>query len=307
MIRAIRQLTMAAIALLFAASALAQEFRPGDRVFIPLFSENLREDGYATGRVEAVDEQGRLDVVISRFEEGKSKTLYGTCSPNSASVLAGARIVSDQPRALRVEHNIDPQDVLPYREGLDRYLERENLSTVLSKWLGDGMAITPQRLDVAERRAQDLALPRVALAVDLAREQVRSTGGNGFPVPAQQALAGAAPMLAKVGHKLQAAPGGLDTAALILSGAEPMQGDDLLAAVVARIALLVRDQLDTVTAQIGSPDQAGEDLAALENVYVGWYRMMTADGTRPYLNADLDYYRDQVRQTLARNEWPELY
>ncbi|MFP4155956.1 MAG: hypothetical protein ACLFSG_09700 [Halothiobacillaceae bacterium] len=307
MIRVIHQLTLGALALFHASAAMTQEFRPGDRVFIPLFSENLREDGYATGRVDSVTTDGQLDVVISRFEEGKGKTLYGTCSPNSASVMAGARIVSDEPRRLRIEHNIDPQDVLPYREGLDQYLERENLSTVIFKWLGDGMAITPQRLEVAERRAMDLDLPRIALAMELAREQVRSTGGNGFPVPPEQALAGAPPMLAAVGRKLQEAPDGLDAAALILSGAEPMQGDDLLASVIARIALLVREQLDAVTAQIGEPEAAGDDLAGLEAVYLGWYRLMTADDTRPYLNADLDYYRGQVQEALARGEWPRLY
>jgi len=285
----------------------ANTFRVGDRVFVPLFADNLRDDGYATGRVEAIREDGRLDVVIFRFEEGKSKTLYGTCSPNSATALAGARIVSDEPQSLRVEHEMDPADVLPYREGLHQYLERENLSTVISKWLSDGMAITPDRLAQAERRAKGLGLDEVALAMNIAADQVGSTGGNGFPVPASMALQGAPAMLETVGGKLSDSPVALDTAAGILAGTESLQGDDILGAVTARIAMLVREQLLAVEAAHETPSDAMTTLPELADVYVGWYRLLTGNDSRPYLNADLAYYQTAINETLARDEWPRLY
>jgi len=296
-------LVLSGISLLVPAHA----YQAGDRVFIPLFAENLRDDGYAIGRVQRVLEDGRLDVVINEFVEGKGKTLYGTCSPNSATALAGARIVSSNPDQLRVEHEMDPADVRPWRAGMYEYLERENLATVISKWLSDGMAITPNRLDIAERRARALGLDHVVVAVDIARDQVRSTGGGGFPVSAEMALANAPQMLRTVAAKLEAWPKAVDAAAKILAGTEPMQGDDVLASVIARLAIIVREQLREVEARYSSPNEALQVLPNLLEVYDGWYRVMTANDSQPYLNADVAYYAKLTRREFDEGRWPVLY
>ena len=63
------------------AAVPASAFSVGDRVFIPMYSENLLNDGYADGLITAMNSDGTVSIRLSDVVNGKDKTLAGTCSP----------------------------------------------------------------------------------------------------------------------------------------------------------------------------------------------------------------------------------
>jgi len=303
------------VALLFAllavvalpAQAGGHKYHVGERVFIPLFAANLKDDGYADARIIRMHKDGTVDVRIRKLVNGADKTMYGTCSPGAESPLSQADGGPGSDASTKVDHRVPIDKIMPWQDGKFTYIERENLSTAIQKWLGSGMAITKNRLDVAERRARELDLPRVREAVKLARMQVVSTGGNGFPVPAQMALRGSAKMLGKVAAELQHYPDAVKDAEAKLSGTAPGQKDDLLVDVIIKIAHITRHQLRSLENDSPDPRQVGGfSTGQLEAIYDGWYRMMTANGTQPFLNAKLAYYKKQVRQQIQSGKWPKL-
>lgn len=289
------------------AQAAESKFHVGERVFIPLFAPNLKDDGYADARILRINKDGTVDVTINKLVNGADKTMYGTCSPGAESPLSPAQGGPGSDATAKVDRRVPVDKIMPWTEGQFTYIERENLSTAIQKWLGSGMAITKNRLDVAERRARELDLPRVREAVKLARMQVVSTGGNGFPVPPQMALRGSAKMLDKVAAQLQKHPDAVKAAVAKMSGTAPGQQDDLLVDVIIKIAHITRDQLRSLESDSPDPRQVGGfSPRQLEAIYGGWYRMMTANGTQPYLNAKLAYYQKQVKQEIQAGKWPKL-
>lgn len=296
----------ALMALAVALPALAApQFEVGERVFIPLFAKNLKDDGYAQGRILKIH-GAKADVVITKLVNGADKTMYGTCSPGGGSSPLSNDSVADK-SGKPVNKDVPLDKIMKWQKGTHTYLERENLSTAIQKWLGDGMAITPNRLDVAERRAVKLGLPRVQEAVKLARLQVKSTGGHGFPVPAEMALKGSAQMLDAVAKRLAHYPDAVSAAAAKMAGTAPGKNEDLLTDVIIKIAHLTEHQLQSLQNEHSDPrDVSGFSPAQLEAIYTGWYRMMTANDTQPYLNAKLAYYKQQVKKQIQSGKWPTL-
>ncbi len=298
---------MASAMLLAAGFAQAAEFSVGDKVFVPMFQPNPELDGYAEGMVEEVHEDGTLTLKINKVETGKDKTLSGTCHPSGGTPLAGARIVSEDPDDLLVEQRLPADEVMPYRRGSQLYLERENLSVAYLKYLGSGMGMTPDRLDVAIRRARETGLPKMVVAMQVAKAQVESTQGRGFPVPATRALQKAAPMLDEVAEMLEAHPESVEEAERILGGTTPRHRDDPLAAVIVRLHEIIEDQLGDLEASSADPREvsgySAEDILA---IYTGWYRVMTANDSRAFQNADVAFYRERAEEAVDAGEWPEL-
>ena len=176
-------------------------FVVGDRVFVPMPSVHLREDGYATGMIESVSGD-KYTVELRELVQGKGKTLYGTCSPGGNSPLAGAEIISDKEDAPILRQTLTVAELMPWRAGKEEYLERENVATIFYKWLGDGMAVTPDRARLGAKRARvlgnSLGVQRMAQALDLAAIEVDNAGGQGFPVGAAHYLTGVDKTLAAV-------------------------------------------------------------------------------------------------------------
>lgn len=282
----------------------APMFAPGERVFVPLYSENLREDGYATGVVDSVVD-GKLRVSLTEYVKGKGKTLYGTCSPSARSPLAGAEILSDRPDALLIRQDIDPASVKSWREGKNEYLERENLSTLFYKWLGDGMAVTPERARYGRAKAEALGLPLAARAMEVVALQTESTGGKGFPVPPSMALAGAAGLLEALLPIVRENPEALDGALEILDGTAPAQGDDLLAMALARTLSLVRHDLEAL--QRTQPDfgAASREVPGLRAVFDAWIAVVTRGGAAPYLNRSAAQWK-ALFDAASPPVWPPL-
>ncbi|MBN2872239.1 MAG: hypothetical protein JXJ30_04935 [Halothiobacillaceae bacterium] len=296
-----------AASLLLVGPSQAAGFEKGEKVFVPMFEPNPELDGYAVGLVETVHDDGSLTLKINEVVTGKDKTLAGTCHPSGGTPLAGAQIVSDDPEQLVIEQRLNADEVLPYRRGSQIYLERENLSIAYLKYLGSGMGVTPDRLDVAIRRANNVGLPDMATAMRIAKLQVESTQGRGFPVPASRALQKAAPMLEQVAEVLEGYPGEVKEAARILGGTTPSHRDQPIAAVIVRLHEILEEQLGALAAQSDDPrelaDFTTDELLA---IYTGWYRVITANDTGPFQNAGVEFYRERAAKALDAGEWPAL-
>lgn len=287
------------------ALVAAADFKVGDRVFIPLYAENLMNDGYADGTIQAVNPDGTVTIKLSDVVNGDDKTLYGTCSPSGNSPLTAAASADASPSAGTVVSEVPTDKILPWTVGQFQYVERENLSTTIQRWLAGGMAITPNTLDIADRRARELGLPRLRELVAIAKLQVESTGGNGFPVPAERALHGSAAMLDAVAKRLQHHPHAVNDAAAILAGTAPAHSPDLLVEGIVHIAKLTQSQLQHLANDYPDsrkvPGYTPEQLAA---IYAGWYRMMTANDTQPYEHAQVAFFSDRAGKILAKGKWP---
>ncbi|MBN2856575.1 MAG: hypothetical protein JXK51_10065 [Halothiobacillaceae bacterium] len=294
---------LALLLLVVGGVAEAAPFAVGSRVFIPLYSENLMNDGYADGLIAAMNPDGTVDITLSDVVNGDDKTLYGTCSPSAATQIMTAPSAQSDEKKLVREVLVDK--ILPWNIGQMQYIERENLSTTIQKWLGSGMAITPDSLKIADRRARELNLPRLRIVVAIAKLQVESTGGNGFPVPASRALAGSADMLDSVAKILQDHPQAVKEAAAILARTAPAHSKDLLVETVVHIAELTQKQLAQLASDNADPRKVdGYTPAQLTAIYTGWYRVMTANDTEPYDNANVAFYSNKVAQSIAKGVWP---
>ncbi|MHB9021065.1 MAG: hypothetical protein ACYC3A_04480 [Halothiobacillus sp.] len=290
-----------------AASGLTQaaQFAVGDRVFIPLYAENLMNDGYADGLIASINPDGTVNITLSDVVNGGDKTLYGTCSPSGANSPMVTNAGDAAAKKLVSEVPLDK--ILPWTVGQFQYIERENLSTTIQKWLGSGMAITPDSLKIADRRARALNLPRLREVVAIAKLQVESTGGNGFPVPARMALRGAAPMLDAVARLVQRHPNAVKDAAAILARTAPAHSKDLLVETIVHIAELTQKQLASLANDNPDPRTVDDYTPVqLTAIYTGWYRVMTANDTQPYENAHVAYFTDQAAKAIAQGQWPKL-
>lgn len=288
------------------ALAAAATFQVGDRVFIPLYAENLMNDGYADGIIQSMNPDGTVNITLSDVVNGADKTLYGTCSPSGNSPLTAAGAAEDNtPSAGKIAREVPVDKILPWTVGQFQYVERENLSTTIQRWLRSGMAITPNSLDIADRRARELGLPRLRELVAIAKLQVESTGGNGFPVPAERALHGAAAMLDAVAKRLQSHPHAIQDAAAILAGTAPAHSADLLVEAIVHIAKLTQSQLQELATDYPDPRKVpGYSVAQLSAIYSGWYRMMTVNDTQPYEHAQVAFFTGRANKALADGKWP---
>lgn len=291
------------LSLISAGGTFAASFKVGDRVFIPLYSKNLLDDGYADGIIQTVNSDGTVNIKLSDVVNGEDKTMYGTCSPSANSDIMTAPTA----RAKEVVNDVPTNKILPWTVGQFQYVERENLSTTLQRWLGSGMAITPNSLEIADRRARELGLPRLRVVVAIAKLQVESTGGNGFPVPASRALHGAAKMLSNVAALVQSHPHAVSDAAAILAKTAPPHSKDLLVEAIVHIAQLTQKQLADLASDNPNPMKVeGYTPEQLIAIYTGYYRMMTANDTQPYENAKVAYFSDKAAQAIVSGHWPEF-
>ncbi|MGE4356721.1 hypothetical protein [Halothiobacillus sp.] len=291
------------LSLMTVGTSFAASFKVGDRVFIPLYSENLLDDGYADGIIQRINADGTVNIKLSDVVNGEDKIMYGTCSPSGASEQI---MTAPTARAKEVVQDVPTDKILPWTIGQFQYVERENLSTTLQRWLGSGMAITPNSLDIADRRARELDLPRLRVVIAIAKLQVESTGGNGFPVPASRALHGAAKMLDDVAALVQSHPNAVSDAAAILAKTAPPHSKDLLVEAIVHIAKLTQKQLAQLASDYPDPMKVeGYTPAQLIAIYAGYYRMMTANDTQPYENAKVAYFSDKVAQAILSGHWPK--
>lgn len=294
----------ALFAMLALAGAAHAQVEVGDRVFIPMYSEHLREDGYATGIVES--REGDQAVVIMReLVPGKGKTLYGTCHPGANSPLSGAEIISDNPDAPVLRKTMPIGELKGWREGKDEYLERENVGTIFYKWMGDGMAVTPERARFGAAKARALGLPRVAQGLELAAIQIESTGGMGFPVGATQLLHGAPRALGAVLEQGRKDAEAAEVMRAILDGSQPMHADDVLGMAMAKVLLIVHHHWARLPIELGSVEKAVQwgEAPGVAEAYVD---ALTTGGLHPYAGRTAAELKAQILGELKAGRWPVL-
>ncbi|MGK0673508.1 MAG: hypothetical protein ABWU16_02455 [Halothiobacillaceae bacterium] len=294
----------ALLALLALAGGAQAQIHVGDRVFIPMYSEHLREDGYATGIVQALEGEKAV-VIIRELVPGKGKTLYGTCHPGANSPLSGAEVLSDDSHAPILRKTFAVSELKDWRKGKDEYLERENVGTILYKWLSDGMAVTPERARLGATKARSLGLPRVAQALELAAVQIDSTGGMGFPVGAQQLMQGAPRALAAVLEQGRSDSAAAEVMRAIIEGSQPMNGEDVLGMAMAKVLLIVRDAWARLPNEFGGTARASQwgEAKAIAEAYVD---ALTSGGSMPYAGRDAVALKAELVKALQAGRWPEL-
>ncbi len=295
---------LAGLGLLVLAGVARAEVFVGDRVFIPMYSPHLREDGYATGIVES--RQGEQAVVIMReLVPGKGKTLYGTCHPGAESPLSGAEVLSDNPDAPELRKTMKVDQLMGWRAGKDEYLERENLGTIYYKWLDDGMALPGERARFGAAKARRLGLERVAQGLDLAAVQIDSTGGMGFPVGAAQLLHGAPRALQAVLDQARTAPDAARVMRAIIDGSQPLLGEDMLGMAMAKVLLIVRQNWARLPAELGSPAAAARwpEAPGVVDAYVD---ALTSGGQASHGGKTAAALKAELRAALRAGAWPAL-
>jgi len=294
----------------FAQASFAQaNFAVGDRVFVPMPSVHLREDGYATGMIESISGD-KVTVLLRELIPGKGKTLYGTCSPGANSPLAGAEILSDKASEPILRKVFTASELMPWRAGKEEYLERENVATIFYKWLGDGMAITPDRARLGAKRARQLGnspgVQRMAQALDLAAIEVDNAGGQGFPVGAAQYLGGVSKTLSAVIASEQQEPASMgDAMRAILDGSLPLQSDDAVAMAMAKVLLLVRENWARLPAELGS-SKAAAAWPLAGGVMQAYVAALTQDGKAKYRGKSASELNKTLASELISGRWPVL-
>ncbi|MGD9889606.1 MAG: hypothetical protein AB7S56_10125 [Halothiobacillaceae bacterium] len=284
-------------------------FLVGDRVFVPMPSVHLREDGYATGMIESVSGD-KYTVELRELVQGKGKTLYGTCTPGGNSPLAGAEIISDKEDAPILRKTFTAAELMPWRAGKEEYLERENVATIFYKWLGDGMAVTPDRARLGAKRARALGnspgVQRMAQALDLAAIEVENAGGQGFPVGAGQYLTNVDKTLAAVtSTELQEPSSTGDTMRAILDSSLPLQSDDALAMAMAKVLLLVRDNWAKLPGELGST-QAAIAWDNTPKVLEAYLAALTQNGKVNYRGKSASAWQQAIQAEFQAGRWPVL-
>ena len=295
---------LAGLGLLVLAGVAQADVAVGDRVFIPMYSVHLREDGYATGIVES-RKGDEATIIMREVVPGKGKTLYGTCHPGANSPLSGAEVLSDDPDAPVLRKIMKVGDLMSWRTGKDEYLERENVATIFYKWMGDGMAITGERARFGSAKARTLGLERVAQGLDLAAIQVDSTGGMGFPVSAAQLLKGAPKAMRAVLEQSNKEATAADEMRAILDGSQPMNGDDLLAMAMAKVMLIVRHDWGRLPAELGSMEAAARwvEAPAVIDTYVD---ALTTGGKKTYRGKTAAALKAELMSAMKSGSWPLL-
>ncbi len=285
------------------------DFAVGERVFVPMPSVHLREDGYATGMIESIAGD-KYTVVLRELIPGKGKTLYGTCSPGANSPLAGAEILSDKESAPVLRKVFSASELMPWRTGKEEYLERENVATIFSKWLGDGMAITPDRARLGAKRARQLGtslgVQRMAQALELAAIEVDNAGGQGFPVSAAQYLGGVSKTLTAIIATEQQEPASTgDAMRAILDGSQPLQSDDAVVMAMAKVLLLVRDNWARLPGELGS-SKAAAAWPQASSVMQAYVTALTQDGKVKYRGKSASELNQALGAELKNGRWPVL-
>lgn len=292
------------LGLLVLASVAQADVAVGDRVFIPMYSVHLREDGYATGIIES-RKGDEATIIMREVVPGKGKTLYGTCHPGANSPLSGAEVLSDDPDAPVLRKTMKVGELMSWRTGKDEYLERENVATIFYKWMGDGMAITGERARFGAAKARTLGLERAAQGLDLAAIQIDSTGGLGFPVSSAQLLKGAPKAMQAVVEQSNKEAAAADEMRAILDGSQPMNGDDLLSMAMAKVMLIVRHDWGRLPAELGSMEAAAR-WAEAPNVIDAYVDALTTGGKKTYRGKSAAALKTELKTALKAGNWPLL-
>lgn len=294
---------LALLSALLLALPVQAGFEVGERVWIGLYSDNLQEDGYAVGEVEAVRPDGTLSVIIKQLVEGKGRTLYGTCHPGGTSPLAGAEIIDDRREHLRLRKEMAPSEVQPWQEGKHEFMDREQLATVFDRWQSDTFGLTSYRLRLMADKARGLQLPQVAAALELAALEYDARGEQGFPLPLEVRLGRTAAMLEAVEARLESQPAAvLEEMRLIVRGLAEGQGLEAMAA--AKILRNVAADLQELRSKYADFAAAENAVADLRRIHFAYADIVTLGGA-VFEGRDAGQWRQHLEADMTQG-WPSL-
>ncbi len=172
------------IALLWGIHAFAaSSFKIGETVFVAYPAGNIKDDAFIVGRITGVNEKGDYFLSVLDYVEGHD---YGlSCVPMTKKSASGhetspydtAWDVWQDTTVLekeRLEYLVSAQDVMKLNEGKHFFIERHNLYIVFGRWKSDAPMLTVERLERAEKEAQDNRIVQMVAALQLAQQHRRS-------------------------------------------------------------------------------------------------------------------------------------
>lgn len=288
--------------LLCSVDAYAVQYKAGDRVWIPMYADNLKDDGYASGQIKNVQPNGTVDVEITEVVIGKGRTLYGSCRPDGGTALSGAQIIEPEKERLHLEKTFEPKMLKPYREGSFEFLERENLSTVIQRWLSGNFGITSELLRNDAEKARRMKIPSAALALEMMAviEDGRG-GGRGYPLPLLQRLAHTDRVLEKTFCLLKKNPQAYQSFLLSYEARSPQKTDSLPAMIATKMMLDIREDMGEMQSLFPDYSAAKKEVEMLFNIYPNFVRFLTNNGEASFKGISLEKY-----QSMNTENWPKL-
>lgn len=300
MYKAMKTIRLIFVVFLISFQAEAVQYKAGDRVWIAMYADNLKDDGYASGRVKAVNADGTVAVDITEVVVGKGRTLYGSCHPNGDTALSGAEIISPEKDNVHLEKTFEPAMLKPYREGSFEFIERENLSTVIQRWLSGNFGITSDMLRNDAGKARKMGVPSIALSLEMMAniEDMRGAG-RGYPLPLEQRLEHADRVLEKTFCQLKQDPVAYRSFLEAYSARSPQKTGSLPAMVATRMMLDIRGDMMELKARFPDYAVAKEKTEMLFNVHPNFIRFLTNNGQQNYKNRSLISWLEQ-----GEGGWP---
>ncbi len=171
--------------LLFCSSLVlaATQFKVGETVFVAYPAGNIKDDAFIIGRITGVNEQGDYILSVIEYVEGHD---YGlSCVPMMKKNTPNSKVspydtawnVWEDTTVLDKEHLaylVSAQDVMNLNDGKHLFIERNNLYIVFGRWKSDAPMLTAERLEQAEKEAQDSRIASMVTALQLAKQHRRS-------------------------------------------------------------------------------------------------------------------------------------
>lgn len=266
-----------------------------------MYAENLKDDGYASGRVKTVNPDGSVVVDITEVVIGKGRTLYGSCHPSGGTALSGAEIITPEKDNLHLEKTFEPLAIKPHREGSFEFLERENLSTVIQRWMSGNFGITSAMLRNDAKKAESMGIPSVVLTLELMAIAEDSRGaGRGYPLPLLQRLSTVDRMLEKAFCRLSADQHAYAEFLAAYEARSPQKTESLPAMVTTKLLLDVREDMGALKSMYPDYAIAMQKIEMLFNVYPNFVRFLTNNGKQFYQGRALESWIEGGE----KNSWP---
>ncbi|MCF6298274.1 MAG: hypothetical protein L3J01_00165 [Thiomicrorhabdus sp.] len=160
-----------------------KSFKIGETVFVAYPAGNIKDDAFIIGLVTGVSETGDYVLSVLEYVEGHD---YGlSCVPMTKKSASNGEVspydtawdVWQDTTVLEkeaLEYLVSAQDVMSLNEGKHLFIERNNIYIVFGRWKSDAPMLSVERLEQAEKTAQDSRILPMVEALQIAQQYRRS-------------------------------------------------------------------------------------------------------------------------------------
>jgi len=164
---------LACLLLLASGIVQAKNFKLGEIVFVAFPAENVKDDAFIVGKVEAITKPGDYQLSVIEYVEGHD---YGvSCTPMVKSEVdqgygTGWEVWKDTTKldTQRLDYIVPKENVWSLAKGRYYFIDRNNIYIVFGRWKSDAPMLTNQRMKLAQEEAKKVGLEGMIPALDLA-------------------------------------------------------------------------------------------------------------------------------------------